>query len=79
MPTIWHEQGFRFSFYASDRDEPPHVHVFKGRGRAKWWLDPVAEARSRHYTPAERSAIRRIVTARRDYFLAAWRRFFGPG
>ena len=42
MPTILYEQGFRFSFYAADGHEPPHVHVAKGGAEAKWWLDPVA-------------------------------------
>lgn len=76
MPTIWHEQGFAFGFYASDGGEPPHVHVFKGGGAAKWWLESVSEARSHGFTRADRSKIRRIVAKRRDFFLEAWRDFF---
>ncbi|MFN0134324.1 MAG: DUF4160 domain-containing protein [Phycisphaerales bacterium] len=43
MPTILYEKGFRFAFYSADSGEPPHVHVRKGGGSAKWWLDPLAE------------------------------------
>ncbi len=38
MPTIWYEEGYRFWFYASDGQEPPHVHVERGQGGGKWWL-----------------------------------------
>ncbi|MGH8602778.1 MAG: DUF4160 domain-containing protein [Gammaproteobacteria bacterium] len=29
------------SFFASDRDEPPHIHVEREDKGAKFWLDPV--------------------------------------
>ncbi|HBS29192.1 MAG TPA: DUF4160 domain-containing protein [Phycisphaerales bacterium] len=76
MPTIWHEQGFRFSFYSSDGDEPAHIHVTKDDKRAKWWLVPVREARSVGFSARERRAIGRIVVERRAFFLAAWDDFF---
>ena len=27
MPTVLREGPYRYYFYASDREEPPHVHV----------------------------------------------------
>ena len=40
MPTVLRLEGFRFLFYASDAEEPPHVHVARGDGYAKLWLTP---------------------------------------
>jgi hypothetical protein len=76
MPTIWYEQGYRFSFFASDGSEPPHIHIFKGGGSAKWWLEEVEEAWSRGFNKAERAAIGRIVRKQREFFLEAWGEFF---
>ncbi len=77
MPTILYEQGFRFYFFAADGGEPPHVHVRRGRGHGKWWLDPVAKARARGFTAAETLAVERIVRARAGYLLGRWHDFFG--
>lgn len=35
MPTII-IQGFKFRFYSSDRNEPPHVHVIKDEKVVKY-------------------------------------------
>jgi Domain of unknown function (DUF4160) len=32
MPTLLRIEGFRFFFYSSEGQEPPHVHVEKGDG-----------------------------------------------
>ena len=41
MPTICIE-GFKFRFYASDVNEPPHVHVLRDERVAKIWLSTFA-------------------------------------
>jgi hypothetical protein len=78
MPRIWYEEGFSFSFYAADGAEPPHVHVRKAEGRAKWWLREVREARSRGFNERDRAAIGRIVRARRREMLERWNEVFPP-
>ena len=40
MPTVLLINGYRFYFYAGDRNEPAHIHVEKGDGVAKIWLEP---------------------------------------
>jgi hypothetical protein len=40
MPTI-RIAGYKFRFYSSDRNEPPHVHVLQGEHVAKIWLQPI--------------------------------------
>lgn len=76
MPRIWYEQGFVFSFYASDGHEPPHVHVFKDGHEAKWWLDPPGEEFSRGYNAKDRARIKRIVASRRGTLVERWHAFF---
>ncbi len=44
MPTVLRKKGYRFFFFSSDRREPPHLHVEKGEGNAKFWLDPIVLA-----------------------------------
>jgi len=41
VPTVHREAGCAFYFYAEEGTEPPHVHVDKGDGTAKLWLQPV--------------------------------------
>lgn len=40
MPTVLTQQGFKFHFYSDEGNEPAHIHVKKGDGRGKWWLEP---------------------------------------
>jgi hypothetical protein len=41
MPEVFREFGFVFFFYANEGQEPMHIHVRKGGGFAKFWMDPV--------------------------------------
>lgn len=34
-------EGYRFSFFSNEGSEPPHVHVYKGNGSAKFWISPL--------------------------------------
>ena len=40
MPTVIIVQGFRFFFYSNENDEPMHIHIEKGSGEGKVWLEP---------------------------------------
>ena len=42
MPTIIFLKGWRFFFYANERNETPHIHVSKGDAEGKFWLDEAA-------------------------------------
>jgi len=33
--------GYRFFFFSNEGTEPPHIHVERGDGYAKFWLEPV--------------------------------------
>jgi hypothetical protein len=73
MPVVLRISGYRFLFYEADLDEPPHVHVRKQSGEAKYWLDPVALSKSRGFREHELSEIEKILAAHRDEILEAWR------
>lgn len=34
-------EGYAFYFFSNENSEPMHVHVRKGDGLVKYWLDPV--------------------------------------
>jgi hypothetical protein len=69
MPPI---RGFRFFFYSNEGNEPPHVHVAKGGGNAKWWLNPLSEEYSYGFTIQERRIIKKIIKSNRAKLIAKW-------
>ena len=71
MLTVLREGPYRFFFYASDREEPPHVHVERDRQTAKFWLQPVRLQRSGGLRPSE---IRRVRGPSRRTRRCLWRR-----
>jgi len=79
MPPILMILGWRFYFYANERDEPIHVHCKKGNAEAKYWLDPdaseVSEAHAYNLSPADRRAARRIILEHFDYIVSQWNEF----
>lgn len=76
MPTVLKEGSYRFFFYASDRGEPPHVHVEQESKVAKFWLDPPRLARSGDFNRGEIRRIERLVVQHERMFLKAWHEFF---
>jgi hypothetical protein len=50
MPTIF-IAGYKFRFYSSGVNEPPHVHVIHDDNEAKIWLEPVQLEYHRGYNP----------------------------
>jgi hypothetical protein len=77
MPTIQRLQGYRFYFYSHEPNEPPHVHVDRSGMSAKFWIEPVAFARNRGFSPRELRDIERLVSEHQQQFLEAWNEFFG--
>ncbi len=76
MPTIRREGPYRFFFYASDREEPPHVHVERDQQTAKFWLCPVRLQDNGGFRPAEIRRITKIVTANENSFKDGWDEYF---
>ena len=76
MPTALRIGGHRFFFYANEGAEPPHVHIQSGGKSAKFWLNPIALARSSGYDGRELLLLRRHVEQHRELLERAWHEFF---
>ena len=77
MPNVLDIEGFRFFFFSDERQEPPHVHVEKGGGAAKIWLQPVRLAYSYDLTRAEIRRIRELTFEHQGAFVERWHEYFG--
>jgi Domain of unknown function (DUF4160) len=77
MPTLLRWKRYRFHFYSREPDEPPHVHVIKGRAQAKFWLSDCSLAKSVGFRDHELSRIASKVRDERETFLEVWDDFFG--
>jgi hypothetical protein len=64
-------------YYSADRDEPPHVHVEREEGKAKFWLEPVRLEKSRGFGRAEIGRIERLVAENAAFLLRSWHEYFG--
>ncbi|MEW6353943.1 MAG: DUF4160 domain-containing protein [Pseudomonadota bacterium] len=72
MPTILRIGPYRFYFYSNEKGELPHIHVQRERFLAKFWLNPVALARSKRFASHELRIIQRYVEENRKLFQEAW-------
>jgi hypothetical protein len=77
MPTVLRVRGHRFFFFSNEGNEPRHIHVETADRYAKFWLNPVALARSVGYTAVEIRQLRELVEEHRDLFEEKWDEFFG--
>ncbi|MGH7928376.1 MAG: DUF4160 domain-containing protein [Candidatus Binatia bacterium] len=77
MPTLLRWKGYRFFFWSGDRGEPPHVHVKKGAGEVKVWLDPVRSGTAVDLRAHEVNEILRKVQEQQTAFVGAWHDHFG--
>ena len=77
MPTICRVGPYRFFCFASDGDEPQHVHVERDMAHAKFWLDPVRLDRSSGFRSHEINRIHEIVEENREHLIRSWTVYFG--
>lgn len=75
MPTIILD-GYKFRFYSSDLNEPPHMHVIRGEKEAKVWLEPVTVEYNRGYSQPELNKIVRLTRLHRSKLLETWNAHF---
>ena len=82
---MWHNdsvptkliEGYKFRFYAQDRDEAPHMHVLRGDSDAKVWLTPVELEYAYGYNPREINHILGLTRQNREKLLEMWYEYFG--
>jgi hypothetical protein len=78
MPTVLRSGPYRFFFFASDRDEPMHVHIERDDRIAKFWLDPIRLQSSGGFSRIEIARIERLLRDHRVALMEAWDEYFGP-
>ncbi len=76
MPTILRVEGFQFFFFAADRNEPPHIHVEKGDGAAKFWLNPIELVHYRKFKKQEIKRVREIIEENQHFLMEKWNELF---
>lgn len=77
MPTVLQVDGFRFFFFSADSDEPAHVHVKKGGGDGKIWLEPNIRVEYLiDFKSQEEKKIRKIVADHKDVLIDKWHDYF---
>lgn len=77
MPTVLNKNGFKFFFYSAEGDEPCHIHVRKGEGDGKIWLEPgIIEEYLEGFKSQQNTQIRKIVNENKDYFIEKWYEYF---
>jgi len=72
MPTVLRIGPFRFFFYSNENAEPPHIHVQRDKALAKFWLEPVRYAGSKHFASKEIRELHKLVQFNQAMFLEAW-------
>jgi hypothetical protein len=77
VPTVLRSGPYRLFFYSADGAEPPHVHVERDDGEAKFWLAPVRLAGSRGVGRSEIRRMESVVEANAEILLRAWYEYFG--
>ena len=76
MPTILRIGPYRFLFYASDGDEPMHVHVMRDDSMAKFWIKPVRLSLNIGYASKELREIGKLVEKNINEIERKWNEFF---
>ncbi|MCA1727904.1 MAG: DUF4160 domain-containing protein [Actinobacteria bacterium] len=76
MPTVLWTGPYSCFRYASDREEPPHIHIERDINVAKFWLDPVRLVSSGGFRRNEIGRIQRLVEEHQAELLRSWDEFF---
>jgi hypothetical protein len=75
MPTIL-IAGYKYRFYSSDVNEPPHVHVIRAERVAKIWLDSLEVEYNRGYNRPELNKIVKLTAVNQTKPIEAWHEHF---
>lgn len=77
MPTVLRIGPYRFFFYSSDWQEPPHIHVERDDAKSKFWLSPVRFERSTGFGSPELNKIQRLIEEHAGELRRSWNEYFG--
>ncbi|TRU72411.1 MAG: DUF4160 domain-containing protein [Microcystis viridis Mv_BB_P_19951000_S69] len=77
MPEIFRLEGYVFFFYANEGNEPIHVHVRRGGGYAKFWLEPLELDYAKGLKTQEIVRAEIIITENLEIIRRKWHDVFG--
>ncbi len=79
MPTVLFINGWRFFFYANERDEPIHIHCRKAEKECKYWLDPenfdVKEAYTFNMNSKDKRQVKKMIFEYFETIESEWNQF----
>jgi hypothetical protein len=79
MPTVLFINGWRFFFYANERDEPIHIHCRKAEKECKYWLDPenfdVKEAFTFNMNNKDKRQVKKMIFEYFETIESEWNQF----
>ena len=77
MPTVLRIGAYRFYFYSHEPNEPPHIHIDRDNLSAKFWLEPVALAKSIGFRGKELRKLESLVKENQTILMESWYGYFG--
>lgn len=75
MPTVFIVFGFIFKFYSNEHS-PIHIHVIKGKNRAKFTIAPVRLVENHGLKPAEIKLVESVIEENTEVIAEHWNRYF---
>lgn len=75
MPTLIID-GFKFRFYSSDINEPPHVHVLREKNVAKIWLNEIEVEYNHGYNQPTLNRILKLTRENQERLTEFWNDHF---
>ena len=79
MPKVFEINGYKFFFFSNEGCpiEPCHIHVRKGSGLAKFWIDPEVQlCDSINFSEKKLKFIRKQIEDNRLYIKEVWNEYF---
>ena len=75
MPTVFIVFGFIFKFYSNEHS-PIHIHVIKGKAKAKFTIAPVRLVENHGLKPAEIKLVESVIEENVEVIAEHWNRYF---
>jgi len=79
MPTVLYIMGWRFFFYANERNEPIHIHCRKAEKECKYWLDienfDIEVAYSYNMNNKDKRQVKKIIFEYFEHIEEEWDKF----
>ena len=77
MPEVFRVEGYVFFFFSNEGQEPMHVHVRRGGGFAKFWMEPLSLDRARGLKTQELVRAEELAAGHAGEIKEKWLEVFG--